>query len=181
INIVTKAGGNDLHGSGFEFFRNSKMDARNYFDPQSGPPPFKRNQYGFSLGGPLRKNRIFFFGGYERLQEDLGLTLITTVPNATVRAGAVNPTIKPYLDLYPLPNGADLGGGIAQYTYAFNRPTRENFGQGRVDVQLSDKHSLFVRDTIDKAHQLLPAGTVSFPQFQTDSTSSNQFLTVEEK
>jgi hypothetical protein len=180
INIATKSGGNDFHGSGFEFFRDSKFDAPNYFDV-GDPPPFKRNQYGFSFGGPIRKNRVFFFGGYERLQEDLGLTLITTVPTAAARAGNVNPAVRPYLDLYPMPNAPDLGGGVGQYIYAFNRPTRENFGQGRADVQVSDAHSLFVRHTVDKAHQLLPAGTVSFPQFQTDSTSDNQFLTVEEK
>src|SRR5207249_4258112 len=112
---------------------------------------------------------------------DLGTTLITTVPTAAARAGAVSPIVKPYLDLYPMPNGADLGGGIAQYVYAFSRPTRENFGQGRVDLELSSKHAVFARYTVDKAHQLLPAGTVSFPQFQTDSTSSNQFFTAEDK
>jgi hypothetical protein len=180
ISIATKSGGNEFHGSAFEFYRDSQFDAPNYFDV-GGPPPFKRHQYGFSFGGPVRKNRVFFFGGYERLQEDLGLTLITTVPSAAVRGGSVNAAVRPYLDLYPMPNGADLGGGIAQYVYAFNRPTRENFGQGRVDVQVSDTHSVFVRHTVDKARQLLPAGTVSLPQFQTDSTSNNQFLTIEEK
>src|SRR5262249_6838255 len=154
-------------GSAFEFFRDSKFDAPNYFDV-GGTPPFKRNQYGFSAGGPVRKNRVFFFGGYERLQEDLGITLTTTVPTAAARAGTVNPIVRPYLDLYPQPNGPDLGGGIAQYLYVFNRPTRENFGQGRVDMQVSSKHEVFVRETLDKAHQLLPAGTVSLPQFQTD-------------
>jgi hypothetical protein len=180
ISIATKSGSNDYHGSAFEFFRDSRFDAPNYFDV-GDPPPFRRNQYGFSAGGPIRKNRVFFFGGYERLQEDLGITLTTTVPTAAVRAGNVNPAVKPYLDLYPVPNGPDLGGGVAQYLYVFNRPTRENFGQARVDVQISDRHSLFVRETIDKAHQLLAAGTASLPQFQTDSTSNNQFLTVEER
>jgi len=180
ISIATKSGSNDYHGSAFEFFRDSRFDAPNYFDV-GDPPPFRRNQYGFSAGGPIRKNRVFVFGGYERLQEDLGITLTTTVPTAAVRAGNVSPSVKPYLDLYPMPNGPDLGGGVAQYLYVFNRPTRENYGQARVDVQISDRHSFFVRETVDKAHQLLPAGTVSLPQFQTDSTSNNQFLTVEEK
>jgi hypothetical protein len=181
ISIATKSGANDFHGSTFEFFRDSKLDAPNYFDIGDEPPPFKRQQYGFSFGGPIRKNRVFFFGGYERLQEDLGFTLTTTVPNAAVRAGAVSATTRPYLDLYPMPNGPDLGAGIAQYLYVFNRPTRENFGQGRIDMQVSNTHAVFIRETIDKAHQLLPAGTVSLPQFQTDSTSDNQFLTVEDK
>jgi hypothetical protein len=180
INLVSKSGSNQLRGSVFEFFRDSKFDAKNYFDVGSAPA-FKRNQFGGSAGGALRKNKIFFFGGYERLQEDLGTTLITTVPTAAARSGTVNPSVQPYLNLYPLPNGGDLSGGIGQYIYAFNKPTRENFGQGRADVQLSDKHSFFVRYTIDKAHQLLPSGTVALPQFQTDSTSNNQFLTAEEK
>jgi hypothetical protein len=186
ISLATKSGSNSFHGSGFEFFRDSKLDAPNYFDPADASgtkqaPPFKRNQYGGSFGGPLKQNKVFFFGGYERLQEDLGTTLITTVPTAAARAGTVNPSVQPYLNLYPLPNGANLGGGVGQYIYAFDQPTRENFGQLRVDVQLSENHSLFVRHTIDKAHQLLPAGAVSLPQFVTDSTSSNQFFTAEEK
>src|SRR5262249_41561395 len=175
-----KSGSNSFHGSAFEFYRDSTFDARNFFDV-GDPPPFTRNQFGASFGGPVRKNRAFFFGGYERLEEDLGLTLITTAPNAAAPAGNRTPSVKPYLDLYPLPNGADLGGGIAQYIYAFSRPSRENFGQGRVDVTLSEKHSLFVRHTIDKAHQLLPAGTVSVPQFQTHSTSRHPVLTAEDK
>ncbi|HVZ19885.1 MAG TPA: TonB-dependent receptor, partial [Vicinamibacterales bacterium] len=179
INIVTKAGGNTTHGSAFEFFRDSKFDAKNYFDVGSAPP-FKRNQFGGSLGGAIKKNHIFFFGGYERLQEDLGITERMTVPTEAARAGAVA-SVQPYLNLYPLPNGKDLGGGIAEYNVAFNRPTRENFGQGRVDVQLNDKHSFFVRETLDKAHQILPSGTVSLPQFTTNSESDNQFTTAEEK
>src|SRR5438132_5914756 len=64
INIATKAGSNDVHGSGFEFFRDSKFDAPNYFDV-GDPPPFKRHQYGVSFGGPLKHNKAFVFGGYE--------------------------------------------------------------------------------------------------------------------
>src|SRR5262249_8538894 len=77
ITLPTKSGRNSFHGSTFEFFRDSKFDAPNHFDI-GDPPPFKRNQYGFSFGGPVRTNRVFFFGGYERLQEDLGITLTTT-------------------------------------------------------------------------------------------------------
>src|SRR5713226_815786 len=116
ISIATKSGSNDFHGSAFEFFRDSTFDAPSYFDV-GDPPPFTRNQYGFSFGGPIRTNRLFFFGGYERLQEDLGLTLIGTVPKAAVRGGNVGAAVRPYLDLYPMPNGADLGGGVAQYIY----------------------------------------------------------------
>src|SRR4029434_1382903 len=71
VNIATKSGSNELHGSGFEFFRNSRMDARNFFDPGE-PPPFTRHQYGGAVGGPIVKNRVFFFGGYERLAGEPG-------------------------------------------------------------------------------------------------------------
>jgi carboxypeptidase family protein/TonB-dependent receptor-like protein len=184
VSIATKSGSNELHGSGFEFFRDSTMDARNFFDV-GGPPPFTRHQYGATAGGPLRRNTVFFFGGYERLQEDLGQTVITAVPTAAARAGTVNPAVRPYLDLYPLPNGRDLGSGIGQYTYEFTRVTRENFLQGRIDVKLSDRDSLYVRHTYDDARLVLPTasgtiGTTSFPQFFTNSTSGNQFFTAEE-
>src|SRR3989454_11440785 len=122
------------------------MDARNFFDVDR-PPPFTRHQYGATAGGPIRRNKIFFFGGYERLQEDLGQTIITAVPTLAARAGNVNPGVKPYLHLYPAPNGRDLGPGIGQYTHEVTRVTRENFFQGRTDVALSDKDLLFVRYT----------------------------------
>ena len=140
-------------------------------------PPFTRHRFGGSFGGPIKRNRIFFFGGYERLQEDLGQT--ADPPCRRLPPGRHgDPSVTPYLDLYPLPNDADLGGGVGRYVYAYNRPTRENFGPSRVDLQLSEHHALFVRHTIDKSHQLVAAG---LPQFTTDSTSSNQFFTAEEK
>ena len=185
INIATKSGTNALRGSGFEFFRNSRMDARNFFDVGDAPP-FTRHQYGATAGGPVRQNRIFFFVGFERLQEDLGQTIITAVPTLAARAGLVNPLVKPYLDLYPLPNGRDLGPGIGQYTYDFTRPTRETFLQGRADVVLTEKDFILVRDTYDGSRQVSPISTGSiastgFPQFFTNSTSGNHFVTTEAK
>ncbi|PYQ97362.1 MAG: hypothetical protein DMF96_14990, partial [Acidobacteria bacterium] len=185
VTIATKAGTNVLHGSGFEFFRNSRMDARNFFDVGE-PPPFTRHQYGGAVGGPVVRNKIFFFGGVERLQEDLGTTVITAVPTAAARAGTVNPVVRPYLDLYPLPNGRDLGPGIGQHTYEFTRVTRENFLQGRIDMELSNKDSLFVRHTYDGSRQVSPVAsgviqTTGLPQFFTNSTSGNHFFTAEAK
>src|SRR5256885_16742037 len=90
INIATKSGTNELHGSAFEFFRNSAMDARNFFDT-SNRPDFVRHQFGGSGGGPIVKNRLFFFGGIERLSEDLGLTQRATVPTVAARSGALGP------------------------------------------------------------------------------------------
>ena len=184
ISLVTKSGTNTLHGTGFEFLRNSAMDARNFFDRGADPPPFTRNQFGATAGGPIRRNRLFFFSGVERLQEDLGVTQPTTVPSLAARSGAlgaISPLAKPYLDLFPAPNGPDVGApssGIAQYNFEINQPTRENFIQGRVDATLSDADSLFGRYTYDGADQTVPAG---FEAYGTDSVSRNQFFTVEHK
>ena len=86
VSIVTQSGGNQLHGSAFEFLRNSALDARNFFDHE-GVPPFKRNQFGGSLGGPLRKDKSFIFGNYEGFRQRLGLSNVTIVPDDNVRKG----------------------------------------------------------------------------------------------
>ncbi len=183
ISLVTKSGTNSPHGSAFEFFRDSAMDARNFFDRGSEPPPFTRNQFGASGGGPLQKNRLFFFGGIERLQEDLGITSTAFVPTEAARSGALSaiaPAVSPYLNLFPAPTGGDLNPaqGIGIFTYELNQPTRENFYQGRLDYTLSERNSLFARYTFDGADQTVTAG---FPDYATDSVSRNQFLTTEYK
>ena len=183
ISLVTKSGTNTIHGSGFEFFRDSSMDARNFFDRGTNPPPFRRNQFGTSVGGPIQKNRLFFFGGVERLQEDLGVTTTSFVPNDAARSGAFAPissAVRPYLDLVPKMNGGEIGTnqGIGQFSYEFNQPTRENFYQGRADYAVSDRDSIFARYTYDGADQTV---TASFPDFATNSVSRNQFFTSEYK
>ena len=103
------------------------------------------------------------------------------MPSQAVRSGAlgaINPVVRPYLDLYPLPNGRELSPSIAEYTYEFNNPTRENFVQGRVDYSLSDNDSFFARYTYDGADQSIPLG---FPEYGTNSVSRNQFFTSEYK
>src|SRR5207244_11498977 len=88
INTVTRSGTNAFHGSVYEFLRNSTLDARNFFD--AGIPPFKRNQFGGSLGGALRKDRTFAFGDYEGLRQSLGITQVNTVPSAAARKGVLS-------------------------------------------------------------------------------------------
>src|SRR5262245_31326989 len=176
ISLVTKSGTNSVHGSGFEFYRDSAMDARNYFDRGADPPPFTRHQFGASAGGPIQKNRLFFFGGVERLQEDLGVTTTSFVPSDAARSGAlfpINPIMSPYLRLFPAMNAGETSAaqGIGIFTYEFNQPTRENFYQGRVDYTVSDKDSFFARYTSDGADQTI---TASFPDYATDSVSRNQ-------
>ena len=104
---VTKSGTNELHGSVFEFLRNDVLDARNFFDAEK--PPFRRNQFGLTFGGPLARNRTFFFGSYEGLRERKGITRVSVVPDEAARQGilpgqtpiAVDPRSAPILDLYP--------------------------------------------------------------------------------
>jgi hypothetical protein len=158
INAVTRSGANQVHGSAFEFLRNSYLDAKNFFDPATRPiPPFKRNQFGGVLGGPIHKDRTFFFGAFESLIDRLGVTGVTSVPTLAARQGSlpsgqinVNSAIRPFLDtLLPLPNGRDLGGGVAQYLFTAPQPTNEYFTQGRIDHRFSANDSLFVRYTFD--------------------------------
>ena len=183
INAVSKSGSNDWHGSLYEFHRNDNFDARNFFDG-ARKPEFKRNQFGGSFGGPIRADKLFFFGGYESLRENLGQTISTVVPDAAARNGVVpggpnvtiNPLVRPYLDAFPLPNGANLGNGLAAYSFGFDRNTRQHFTQGRVDYYRTERQQFFARYTFDNANQNLPT---DFPQFPRAFVSRNQFFTAE--
>ena len=153
VNIATRSGSNDYHGELFEFLRNDYFDARNFFDRTTQPAPFKRNQFGFNVGGPLNvphfgdggpvfgyqgKNKTFFFFSYEGLRQRQGLTLpASTVPTAAQRAGVTDPVIKALLPLIPLPNvGATGFGGSA------TAPV--NIDQGTIDVN----HNIGVNDRL---------------------------------
>jgi hypothetical protein len=87
INTIFKSGSNSFHGSAYEYYRNSIFDSRNYFDPITGAPPFHRNQFGGAFGGPIRKDKTFFFVNYEALYQDLNQSLIGTFPDAQARTG----------------------------------------------------------------------------------------------
>jgi hypothetical protein len=177
ISIVTKSGTNDLHGTGFEFLRNDNLDARNFYDPAK-EPEFKRNQFGFAVGGPIMKDRTFFFGTIEWLRESLGQTIVTTVPSLSARQGTVNPTVVPYLNaLFPLPNGRDFGGGLAQFSFPFSQKTDETFWQARIDHRLSENNTFFGRYTYDGALRNVPT---SFPILSEAVSSRNQYLTLED-
>jgi carboxypeptidase family protein/TonB-dependent receptor-like protein len=187
VNAVTRSGTNQLHGSLFEFLRNSKLDAKNFFDQPTAPiPPLKRNQFGGVVGGPIHKDRTFFFGAFESLIDRLGLSGVTSVPTVAARQGQlptgpikVNPAIQPFLDtLFPSPNGRDLGGGVAQYLFSRSQPTDEYFAQGRIDHRFSASDSLFGRYTFDNGNVDRPP-TVKLPITNTKERSRNQYLTLE--
>ena len=191
INVITKSGGNSLTGSAYEFHRNDALDAKNYFDTD-GKPPFTRNQFGVTAGGPLRRDRLFFFGGFEGLRENLGRTITSEVPDANARQGllpdpanpgqflnvGVNAAAAPFVNAFPLPNGANLGDGTALHSFQFAQRIDQNFFQGRIDANLSSASQFFVRYTIDDADQRLP---LDYPQFPRAFISRNQFATAELK
>jgi len=155
ISIVTASGTNQLHGSVYEFLRNSALDARNYFD-QAKIPEFQRNNFGLALGGPLRHDKLFLFGNYEGYRQNLGLSNVTLVPDAASRAAAV-PSVQPLLALWPVANGPELGGGIAE---AFSNPpqhVREDFGTTRFDSNLGAADTLFAVYTVDDSDANTPS------------------------
>src|SRR5262249_38206593 len=125
VNIVTSSGSNALHGNVYEFLRNSTLDARNFFD-HGDIPKFQRNEFGGSLGGPLKKDKSFLFVNYEGFRQNLGLSHLSLVPDNASRAAAV-PSIQPLLALWPVANGAELlnadgtPSGIAE---AFSNPVQ---------------------------------------------------------
>jgi hypothetical protein len=148
ISAITRTGTNRFHGSAYEFLRNSALDARNYFDPPT-IAPFRRNQFGFSAGGPIRKDKTFIFGDYEGLRQSLGLSMVDNVPSVAARNGqlttgtvTVDPYVKPYLALYPLPNPSTVSGDTGIYSFSGSAITTENYFTTRVDHRFSDKDSL---------------------------------------
>lgn len=191
VNVITKSGTNTLRGSIFEFHRNDALDAKNYFDV-GGKPPFTRNQFGATAGGPVRSNKLFYFVGYEGLGENLGRTITSAVPDAAARQGllpdtanpgqlrnvGVHSSVAPYVNEYPMPNGTSLGDGTALYSFQFDQRIDQHFLQGRIDANLSDRSQMFARYTLDDADQRLP---LDYPQFPRAFLSRNQFLTAELK
>lgn len=191
INAISKSGTNALHGSLYHFHRNDNLDARNFFDREPiGKPEFKRNQFGGSVGGPLKMDRTFYFLTYESLIERLGRTISTVVPDLNARQGilpdpsrpgqtttvSINPAVRSYLDQYPLPNGPNLGDGLASHFFGFNQTIDQHYVTGRIDHNFGPHHQIFGRYTFDDADQHLPT---DYPQFPRDFVSRNQFFTGE--
>jgi hypothetical protein len=161
ISIITASGGNQVHGSVYEFLRNSALDARNYFD-QAKIPEFQRNDFGAALGGPLRHDKLFGFGNYEGYRQHLGLSAVSFVPDNASRAAATA-SVRPLLELWPFANGPELlnpngtDSGIAE---AFANPpqhVREDFGTTRIDANLTQNDLLFGVYTVDDSDANTPS------------------------
>jgi len=201
--LVSKSGTNSFHGDGFDFLRNSVLDAANFFDkPTVGngeerTPPFKRNNFGGALGGPIKKDRTFFFVAYEGLRENIGQTNVTTTVqfplagtnfkdcftprtnNPCATGGTVNPVAYQILQLIPKPNlvGGSASSPIPEFTYPIQEPINENWGQGRIDHTFSGADTLFARYTFDDS--FFSYG-LEFPPFTQTQATRSQFATIAE-
>jgi len=190
--IVTRTGTDDLHGSAFEFLRNSALDSRNFFDERTQVSPgrlphFVRNEFGFTLGGPFvipslynGRKRTYFFGEYQGFRQVLGTTQVLSVPTVLERQGVdttafpgdtlqvpVNPQISAVLDRYPLPN--DPQGPFGDRTYAAPSPVSTVTDQFsiRIDHRISDKAQFVARFTLNQVSGPLtnPDQTAIDPSF----------------
>src|SRR5437870_3415822 len=208
VNAITRSGTNAFHGSAYEFLRNSALDARNLFeDPTAPKAPFKRNQFGGAVGGPIIKNRTFFFADFEAIRQSKGIAVVDTVPSNAARAGLLcsNPAgadpsnpcttnplpagvgtdangvdlkAKAYLPLFPVPNGPILGNGdTALFTFSGQQVVNENFVTTRADHKFSEKDSLYGTYLFDRTPYSAPDG---MNNVELGSLSSRQFLAAEE-
>jgi len=195
ISIVTSSGTNQWHGTLFEYLRNSALDARNFFDQTIGAPPFKRNQFGGALGGPIKKDKMFIFGNYEGFRQRLALSSRAIVPDIPSRQGLLpcnvitpapspcpasgfapvpnlKPGMLPYANYFwPSPNGLEVltnglpSGTAYNYNSALQR-AREDFGLARFDYSISSKDSLFVNYTLDDGERRTPRTNAIFTQIE---------------
>ena len=192
VTIVTQSGTNQWHGSAFEYLRNNVLDAPNFFDSGSAPP-FRRNQFGGSMGGPIQKDKTFVFANYEGFRQSLHQTSVAFVPDAAARSGAFVPLgsgcpaaaqaacaaeVTSLLNLWPVANGPDQGSGIAIDNSNPLQTIRDDFGTARVDHIFSSKDSIGVVYTIDDSAD--QTATAINP-FMADATSlREQVVSIEE-
>lgn len=182
VNIVTKSGTNHFHGSAFEFIRNNAFDARNWFD-QGPAPAFHQNQFGGSIGGPIKKNKMFFFANYEGFREIQPTTSYNKVPTAQQLQGNFSadtqqlyspftgqaypgnqipstdfsPAALKMLAYFPAPNGNFSGGN--NYVTVENTLNNWDQGSGRIDYTISDKNTVFARYTMERENTTEPGVT----------------------
>jgi len=208
IELATKSGSNDFHGSLFEIHRDAALDAKNYFDLSAAPiPAFVRNQFGAGIGGPLVRDHTFFYMSYEGFREVHASTAIATVPDALAHEGllpsnnnpaacsnaspnacvavAIDPRVQQFLNLFPPSNGADNGDGTGDLITANKGNTTEHHGMIRVDHNFSNTHSVLGRYIIDDSSSVVPyfgtpPGTY-VPGFPTLHQARNQYFSVQDR
>ncbi len=201
VNAVSKSGTNSFHGSAFDFVRNDVMDADTFFHAVTGiKQPLRKNQFGGSLGGPVKRDKAFFFVHYEGIRQSLGETMVALVPACNLPnvctptfPRASNPAtydaIVNTLAIYPLPNPGTVGANnIGTSIQTAIQPSHENYVLSRFDYYLSSKDSFFVRYISDKAdlnNEPFGGGggfsTGPLPFWTEFDRSHTQFATIEER
>ena len=146
VSIVTRSGTNAFHGTVFEYFRNDVLDARDWFVNLNGlaKPQARQNDFGGVIGGPIRKDKSFFFFSYEGLRLRQPVSQQSVVPDTPSREEAPA-AMRPYLNAFPIANGANLGGRFAQFNASFSNPSTLGAYSLRVDQVMNSKMSLFGR------------------------------------
>jgi len=161
INVVSRSGSNKFAGSLFEYLRNDAFDARGPFDKSL--PPFRLNQFGGSFGGPIRKDKDFFFVTFEGLRQRVGQTLTGFVPSAAFRNSVLqtSPALAPIIAAYPTTNLFPTSDpNVARHVGAGRQSTNEEFGMFRYDHKFSDANTLSVRYNIDNGLSDVPNGVL---------------------
>jgi hypothetical protein len=166
VMVIGKSGGNEVHGTLFEFLRNEDLNARNYFARPGRKPEFRRNQYGGTIGGPIQKNKTFYFGAWQGTRLHTGVTRQSVVPteaqrngvftatiydpltsprtpfaNNTIPASRIDPIAAQVLDHYPLPNAP----GANNFARTAVSPESQDQFEGRIDHVFNDRHRVFGR------------------------------------
>jgi hypothetical protein len=195
IAIVTRSGTNAFHGTLFEYFRNDVLDANNWFNGYINSPPLpkaknRQNDFGGVFGGPIVKDKTFFFFSYEGLRLRQPSTQETTVPDAASRSVQTSAglAIRPYLNAYPSPNGAELGNGLAEFNASYSDPSSFNAYSVRVDQVLNQRINLFGRynyspSNLDQRggfpapYSVLSIRNLESSSIQTLTLGSNQLIT----
>lgn len=145
ISLVTRSGTNSFHGAVFDYLRNDVLDANDWFADHRGLAKAKerQNDFGGVFGGPIIKNKTFFFFSYEGLRLRQPRVATTTVPSNSLRASAPA-TMKPLLNAFPIPNGTDMGNGLALFSASYTDPTSFDAASLRIDHQVKSL-TLFAR------------------------------------
>src|SRR5262249_13284551 len=151
VNFITKSGGNQFHGSLFEYFRNEKLDTRNYFNvPPAVKPPFRLNQFGGTIGGPIVHDRFFFFANFEGVRQRLGIIQNTFVPTQAFRETLSAP-LRQAADLLPLPNGAVSPSEprLATFIRGISNGLTEDTGSIKGDYQVTSNDRVSLRYNVN--------------------------------
>jgi hypothetical protein len=179
VNIATRSGTNEFHGEAFEFFRQQSLDARNFFNPETQKQsPFKRNQFGASLGGPIVKNKAFFFVTYEGLRQRQQLDFNSGVLSDAQRAGVTDPVVRDLLPLIPTANAVGAAGD-ARYVGTGTAPVDIDQWTGDVNYQMGQNdrlHAYYAFQRDERGEPNLQGNTI--PGFGDTRSSHRQIGTL---